>query len=150
MSRTIRHLLAIAALPALLGVLACGGSTAEPITVDRTALLHAELQWNAAAVHNYNYDLVTSFAASHDSVQVQVRNDQVTLSKSYLTGQASPAGTTIPDLFSSVDAAITSGLKVQVSYDPQFGYPADGMVSAQYNTPAGPSTWTIVQFARLP
>jgi len=150
MSRTIRHLLVIAALPALLGTVACGGSTADPITGDRTALLHAEAQWDAAAVHNYDYDLVTSFAASHDSVQVQVRNDQVSLSKSYLTGQASPAGTTIPELFSSVDAAITSGLKVQVVYDPQLGYPANGMVSAQYNTPAGPSSWMIVQFARLP
>ncbi len=67
MSRTIRHLLVIAALPALLGAAACGGSTADPITGDRTALLHAESQWNAAAIHNYNYDLVTSFAASHDS-----------------------------------------------------------------------------------
>jgi len=150
MSRTIRHLLAIAALPALLGAIACGGSTTDPVSGDRTALLHAEAQWNAAAIHNYDYDLVTSFAASHDSVQVQVRNDQVSLSKSYLTGQASPAGTTIPELFSSVDAAITSGLKVQVVYDPQLGYPADGMVSAQYNTPGGPSSWMIVHFARLP
>lgn len=148
MSRTTRHLLIIA-LPVLLGAIACGGSATDPISGDRTALLQAESQWNASGVRDYNYDLVTSFAASHDSVQVQVRNNQVTLSESYLTGQTTPAGTTIPDLFSSVDAAITSGLKVQVIYDPQLGYPANGMISAQYNTPAGPSSWSIVHFVHL-
>lgn len=149
MARMPRHLLALATLPALLAAAACGGSTTDPISGDRTALLQAESRWNSSGVRDYDYDLVTSFAASHDSVQVEVRNNQVTLSESYLTGQTSPAGTTIPDLFGSVDAAIVSGLKVQVIYDPQLGYPANGMISAQYNTPAGPSSWSIVHFVHL-
>ena len=150
MSRTPRRLLAIVALPVMLGALGCGGSAADPVSGDRTALLHAEAQWSAAAIHNYNYDLVTSFAAAHDSVQVQVRSDQVALSKSYLSGQTSPAGETVPGFFTAVDDAIVSGLSVQVSYDPQLGYPAIGSVGSKISTPAGPSTWRIVNFTRLP
>ena len=83
-------------------------------------------------------------------MQVQVRGDQVTLSKSYLSGQTSPAGETVPGLFSAIDAAITSGLKVDVAYDAQLGYPATGTVASQVNTPGGPSTWRMVSFARVP
>lgn len=150
MSRPPHFLLAIAALPALLGGVACGGSTTGPVFADRTALLHAESQWSAAAIHDYDYDLVTSFAAAHDSVQVQVRGGQIVLSQSYLSGRASSAGKTVPGLFSAIDAAITSGMRVDVAYDPQLGYPATGTISSQINTPGGPSSWRMVNFARMP
>lgn len=132
-----------------LGAVACSGTT-DPMASDRVALTRATSQWNAAGVHDYNYDLVTSFGAAHDSVQVQVRADQVTLSKSYVSGQISPAGETIPGLLAAVDDAITSGLKVHITYDPQLGYPAAGTVASRINTPAGPSSWKISNFARVP
>lgn len=131
------------------GSLACGGSATEPTSSEQVALQRAEAEWNAAGVQSYDFDLVTSFAAAHDSVQVQVRNDQVTQSTSYLPGRTT-TGKAIPDLFASVDTAIVSGLKVDVSYDPQLGYPATGTISAQYNTPAGPSSWRVVNFTPVP
>lgn len=149
MSRTVRHLLVALTLPVLLGATACGGTT-EPTSATRIALQHAEAQWSAAGIHDYDYDLVTDHLGQHDSVQVQVRNDQLTLSTSYLSGEASPAGGTMPELFAAVDDAISSGLYVEVTYDPQLGYPALGSVSAQLDSPAGPSTWEIYNFARVP
>lgn len=147
----IRHrLLGLLALTSIAGAIACGGSnsTAPAAPDQRAALTKAQAQWDAAAVHDYNYDFVRDQFGQHDSVQVQVRNDQVTLATSYLSKQATSVGTGIPDLFSTLDDAISTGLTVGVTYDPQLGYPARGNVTT--TTPGGGTSWKVVNFARVP
>jgi len=152
----IHHrLLGVLALTSLTAALACGGSNAtgpggDQSAAQRNALTQAESQWTAAGIHDYNYDFVRNQFGQHDSVQVQVRTDQVTLSKSYLTGQATAIGTAIPDLFSAIDDAISAGLTVGVTYDPQFGYPTHGSINPTVSTPAGGTSWTVVNFTRVP
>jgi ABC-type glycerol-3-phosphate transport system substrate-binding protein len=153
MIRSHHRLFGVLALASLAGTLACGGSdsTAPGQTTDQSAALtQAESQWSAAGVHDYNYDLVSDRFGQHDSVQVQVRVDELTLSKSYLTGQTSTVGQTVPDLFSVLDDAISAGLTVSAVYDAQLGYPARASVNPPTSTPAGGLAWKIVNFARVP
>lgn len=153
MIRIHHRLFGALAVASIAGALACGGSeTTAPSTppVDQSAALtSAESQWNAAGVHDYNYDLVSDRFGQHDSVQVQVRGDQVALSTSYLTKQASTLGQAVPDLFSNLEDALATGLNVSVTYDTQLGYPARASVYPPTTTAANGIGWQVVNFARV-
>lgn len=152
MTRIHHRLIGVLALTSILGALACGGSdsTSPGTSTDqRTALTQAESQWTAAGIHNYNYDFISDRLGQHDSVQVQVRADQLTLSQSYLTGQTSSVGETIPDLFSAVDDALNIGLPVTITYNQQLGYPARGQLN-QGSSSATSVSWQVVNFTQLP
>jgi uncharacterized protein DUF6174 len=149
MSRSTRRLLAIATLPALLAAAACNDTTTDPNTNVRVALQQAEAQWTTAAIHNYNFDMVTNdYIGVHDSAQVQVRGDSIVSATSYLSNQTTTSVETVPQLFSDLDTFVASGVPVQVAFDQQLGYPSFGAVLA--NTPAGGANWQIVNFTRLP
>lgn len=149
MSRSIRCLLAIATLPTLLAAAGCNDTTTDPSSSVRAALQKAEAQWSTAAIHNYNFDMVTNdYVGVHDSAQVQVRGDSIVSATSYLSNQTATSVETVSQLFSDLDAFVASGVPVQVAFDPQLGYPSFGAVLA--NTPAGGANWQIVNFTRLP
>lgn len=141
--------LTLAAVLALCAVAACNENTTDPNANVRTALQQAESQWSTAAIHNYNFDMVTNdYNGVHDSAQVQVRADSITSATSYLSGQTATNVETVSQLFADLDYALASGVPIQVAFDKQLGYPSYGAVLA--NSPAGGANWQIVNFTRLP
>lgn len=143
MSRLVNITAALGAL----AMIACTGTT-DPVASQRLVLASAEAKWNAAGIHDYDFDMAVSYLNGHDSLAVQVRNDQIVSSTSYLSNPHPLTAQTVPQLFGIADQAIGNGTPLVFASDPQLGYPVS--VDLNTTTPGGPSSWQIVNFTRVP
>lgn len=140
-------------------VAACGGQTIlEPTPVVPTVtvpvestptgvsllvpLAEARQLWAAAGYASYRYDF------DDDCGECQPFSGEVVVTDGEVVAPAD-RGLTIDEMFAAIERAVASGVPVEVTFDPQIGYPTDLWIDREARAYDGGTHWLLSNLVAL-